>query len=151
MRCALTLLLALMVAIASCTASSTGSHRSRRNPRTGQYPTTRGVAQIAVDQPCEYLGTVHKMSRELIERLRASEHITLEEWRCMAEVIVEVNYEVGLKCHRKRVQFQEIADLQEERHRGCIADARTDIARCAVIQVDEEGRAGFCDKLVPAF
>ena len=140
---ALYLAFAIGVLLSACHAATPRSNTAGQRP--GRYPTTEGVAQLAVDDPCRYLGTVHKMSREIIERLRAKDEISLEEWSCMTDVIVDANYEVGLECHRRKVEFREFAERQEEGYRACLTAEHRGIARCAVIQVDVDGRAGFCD------
>lgn len=63
----------------------------------------------------------------------------------MADVIVDVNYEVGMECHDRKVKFSEFAELQKERHLACLAEERAAAAKCAVVQVDWKGRAGFCN------
>ena len=82
----------------------------------------------------------------MIDRLRGRGQITLDEWSCMADVIKDVNWQVGMRCHNGKVPFSEFAQHQEAGHRACIAEGRRNHARCAVIQVDwRRGRAGFCD------
>ena len=63
----------------------------------------------------------------------------------MADVIVDVNYEVGMGCHNRKVKFSEFAELQKERYLGWLSEERAGVVQCAIIQVDWKGRAGFCD------
>jgi hypothetical protein len=134
-------LLLLAAAILSC-ESPTSSPRSGDRP--GRYPTAEGFAQLAVDDPCRYLGTLHNVSRQIVERYRARREVSIDEWACMSEVIVDVNYEVGIDCHKRDVPFEEFAARQEKGYLACLTDEHAHLASCAVIQVDEDGQAGFC-------
>lgn len=142
-RIASALVLLLLLAFASCTNSKPPS-RKGGDWRSGKFPTAEGFAQLAVDDPCDYLGTLQSVSNQLIERLRARERVTLDEWACMSGVVVDVNWEVGKQCHQREVEFSEFAEAQKEGYAQCLSGDRSPTIQCAVIQVNWMGRANFC-------
>ena len=60
-------------------------------------------------------------ANQLIERLRARKRVTLDEWACMSDVVVDVNWEVGKQCHQREVEFSEFADAQKEGYAKCLS------------------------------
>ena len=140
------LVLSLALVFASCT-SPTPSKRTDRAPgefRSGKFPTAEGFAQLAVDDPCRHLGTLQNVSAQVIERLRARNKVTLDEWSCMSDVVKDVNWEVGKQCHQREVEFSEFADAQKEGYAKCLSGKRSRTLGCSVIQVNWRGSASFC-------
>lgn len=138
--------LALLLAFASCTNPKPSNRRdgAAKEWRSGKFPTAEGFAQLAVDDPCRYLGTLQSVSGQLIERLRARERVTLDEWSCMSDVVVDVNWEVGKQCHQREVAFSEFAEAQKEGYAQCLGNQHSRTINCAVIQVNWMGNASFC-------
>jgi hypothetical protein len=106
--------------------------------RTSRSPFTRSPADIAVDEPCRFMGSVHKESRSRIEALRVCGAITREEWICMARVIKAVDDEFTEVCKDRSVRFREIAEEQERRYTGCLAEARPPVVRCGLLSTHQE-------------
>lgn len=99
-------------------------------------PFTRPPSAVAIDEPCRFMGTVHKESRQRLEVLRACAAVSLEDWSCMAGALKELDLEFTALCRTRAVAFEEIASRQRELYRGCLGAPRAEVVECAVLSED---------------
>ena len=99
-------------------------------------PFTVHPAQLAIQKPCRFMGTVHKESRGRIEFLRACGSVSHDEWLCMARVLESLDAEFTARCTERSVPFRKIADAQRSRYLDCLGPSRADDVECAVLSGD---------------
>jgi hypothetical protein len=108
-------------------------------------PFSYSPAEVAMDQPCRYIGTFHRESRTVLENLRMDGAVTRDEWLCMTRRLEEIDDDYSERCRERDYDFAEIAADQVARYRGCFAPERERLAECAILFDDESTRPSFCD------
>jgi hypothetical protein len=102
-------------------------------------PFSRSPAAVAMAEPCRYMGTVHKESRQRLEVLRACEAISHGEWECMAGALKAIDREFTSRCKVvKSVRHGEIADEQRRRYAACFGHPAPETIDCAVLSSDSD-------------
>ena len=111
---------------------------------TSRSPFTRSPAEIAINDPCRFMGTFHKESRSRIESLRMCHAITREEWSCMTDVLKALDDDFTGICRERRASFDEIAGEQRRRYAACLSPARPGVVDCAILGADPACLAERC-------
>ncbi len=93
-------------------------------------------AQLAIESPCRYMGTVHKESRGRLEVMRACDSISRGEWLCLVRALESIDTEFTARCRDRFVPFHEIADEQRMRYLACLGPSRGEDAVCAVLSAE---------------
>ena len=101
-------------------------------------PFTTSPADIAVEEPCRFIGTFHKESRQRLEELRAGKVISLDEWACMARALKSLDEEMTVKCKEKEESIEVIEAWQTEHYSPCVVSAKKEeIVRCSLLTSEE--------------
>ena len=98
-------------------------------------PFTTSPAEIALEEPCRYIGTFHKESRQLLEELRAQKVIVLDEWKCMARALQALDKEMTVKCKEKKEPLAVVEAWQTERYSPCLSSNNrgNEILECSLL------------------
>ena len=107
-------------------------------------PFTRTPADIALDEPCRYMGTFHRESRWRVEKLREHGTLSFDEWACMTRELKQLDVTFSAECKRREVGVAEISDNQRARYRSCVGPDRIGFADCAVLSRDSTTLSGSC-------
>jgi hypothetical protein len=107
-------------------------------------PFTRTPADVALDEPCRYMGTFHRESRWRVEKLREHGSLSFDEWACMTHELKQLDIVFSAECKRREVGVAEISDDQRARYRSCVEPDRVDLADCAVLSRDLTPLSGSC-------
>ena len=83
-------------------------------------PFSRPPSALAVEEPCRFVGTFHKESRQRIEELRAQKVISLDEWKCMARALEKLDDEMTVSCKVKKDPLSVIEVRQRELYSNCL-------------------------------
>lgn len=101
-------------------------------------PFTTSPADLAVEEPCRFIGTFHKESRQRLEELRAGKVISLDEWACMARALKSLDEEMTVKCKEKKESIEVIEAWQTEYYSPCVDSAKKEkIVRCSLLTAEE--------------
>ena len=84
-RSALVAIFILSISFLSCAQESATPAPEEKS----RSPFTTSPAEIALEEPCRYIGTFHKESRQLLEVLRARKVILLDETRELTVDLIE--------------------------------------------------------------
>jgi len=126
-------LLVLWLASVPCfsLADDTGAPPAEREPCS---PFTCSPSQFAREEPCRYIGIFHKESRQVLEEMRATEVVTLEEWACMARALQALDKEMTVKCKEKKESLEVIEAWQIERYSPCVeSERKVEILECSLL------------------
>jgi len=83
---------------------------------------TPPAASIATNEPCRYMGSLHRESRSKLEILRTRHKITMEEWRCMAKALASIDKDLTASCTERVVSYSEFQDEQRARYSTCLPE-----------------------------
>lgn len=100
---------------------------------TSRSPFSRPPASLAVAEPCRFMGTLHKDSRQRIEVLRACHDVSYEEWLCMARALETLDTEFTGRCEERRVAYSEIADRQRLLYAQCVQQRSDELVECTLL------------------
>ena len=101
-------------------------------------PFTTSPAELAVEEPCRFIGTFHKESRQRLEELRAGKVISLDEWACMARALKSLDEEMTVKCKEKKESIEVIEAWQTGYYSPCVVSAKKEeIVRCSLLTSEE--------------
>ena len=98
-------------------------------------PFTRSPAAVALSEPCRYMGTFHRESRQRLEALRMCHVISEDEWGCMARELEALDVAFTKQCRSERVAVDDILADQRGRYGRCVGDAPA--AACAALAEDQ--------------
>jgi hypothetical protein len=104
---------------------------------TSRSPFTRSPANVALAEPCRYMGTFHKESRQRLEGLFSCRAISDVEWGCMARELRALDHAFTGRCRSERVAVDEILADQRARYGRCLAPAAAPVAACAALAEDD--------------
>ena len=99
-------------------------------------PFSRTPAAVALDEPCRYMGTFHKESRERLEALLDCHAISETEWRCMTGALKALDHDFTARCRSESVDLDVILADQTERYTRCLPPADDGKASCAALSDD---------------
>ena len=99
-------------------------------------PFTRSPAAVALSEPCRYMGTFHRESRQRLEALRMCHVISEDEWGCMARELRALDVAFTNRCRSEDVAVDDILADQRARYGRC-ARAEAPAAACAVLADDD--------------
>jgi hypothetical protein len=100
-------------------------------------PFRRSPADVARAEPCRYMGTLHKESRQRLEVLRACGAVAEEGWLCMAVALKALDVEFTERCKAGPVPLREIVARQRALYAVCLAPADAETLDCALIDSDD--------------
>jgi len=100
---------------------------------TSRSPFSRPPAAVAVAEPCRFMGTLHRESRQRIEFLRACHDVSHEEWLCMARALETLDTEFTGRCEETRVPYSEIADRQRLLYAQCLQQRSDELIECTLL------------------
>ena len=101
-------------------------------------PFTRSPADLAIEKPCRFMGSLHKESRVRIEALRMCRAISHDEWLCMARVLETIDNEFTGRCRSRAVRYAEVANEQRRRYSNCFDTPRTEVVECGILSTESE-------------
>ncbi|MEE3328124.1 MAG: hypothetical protein VX252_12380 [Myxococcota bacterium] len=127
-------LIVLFISLMACSSPPEAPSDAAKQERS-RSPFTTSPAQIALEEPCRYIGTFHKESRQRLEELRAQKFISLDEWKCMARALQALDKEMTVKCKEKKETLAVIEVWQTERYSSCLSsrDQNQDILECSLL------------------
>ncbi len=97
-------------------------------------PFTCPPSQLAREEPCRYVGNFHKESRQVLEEMRATKIVTLDEWACMARALQALDNEMTVQCKKKKEPLEVIEAWQIERYSPCVeSEPRSVILECSLL------------------
>jgi hypothetical protein len=102
-----------------------------------QSPFSRTPGAVAVDEPCRFMGTLHRDSRQRIEALRACHDVSYEEWLCMARALETLDDEFTGRCKGRSVVYSEIAHRQRLLYAQCLQQPSHDLVECTLLSEDQ--------------
>ena len=108
-------------------------------------PFSRSPAAVAMDEPCRFMGTVHKESRQRLEVLRACGAISMEEWACMTSTLKDLDREFTALCRSRSVGYEEIAARQRALYSACASEPKAETIECTLLSEDALCTARTCD------
>lgn len=102
-------------------------------------PFTCSPADFAREEPCRYIGQFHKESRQILEEMRATKIISLDEWKCMARALQALDKEMTIKCKEKVEPIEVIETWQLERYSPCLvgSEPKEKILKCSLLSTQE--------------
>ena len=103
---------------------------------SSRSPFTVSPAHYAVQEPCRYMGTLHRESRTRLERLRMCAAITEDDWLCMSRALQALDRDFTARCKSDSISYTEIADDQRGRYRNCAVAADRDTIECTLLSTD---------------
>jgi len=101
-------------------------------------PFSTTPADVARAEPCRFMGTVHKESRQRIEVLRACRTVSDEAWLCMARALKALDVEFTGRCRTGTVRLREIVVRQRVLYAPCLPVAATETLDCSLLDAGEE-------------
>jgi hypothetical protein len=107
-------------------------------------PFATSPAEVARAEPCRYMGTVHKESRQRLEVLRACGSVSEESWLCMARALEALDGEFTARCRKESVRLREIVLRQRALYEPCLAAGAGEVAECALLSSDDDCLARGC-------
>lgn len=110
---------------------------SSEEPEKSQSPFSRSLASVAMDEPCRYIGTFHKESRQRLEELRAHQVVSLDEWKCMARALAALDDELTRECKEEEKSIELIEIRQSELYAPCLSPANPKVVRCSLLSSED--------------
>jgi hypothetical protein len=107
-------------------------------------PFSTSPADVARAEPCRYMGTVHKESRQRIEVLRACRTVSEAAWGCMAQALKTLDVEFTGRCKAGPVELREIVVRQRVLYAPCLPESAAATLECALLSSDDECLALGC-------
>jgi hypothetical protein len=101
-------------------------------------------ADVARAEPCRYMGTVHKESRQRIEVLRACQTVSYEAWLCMAQALKTLDVEFTARCKAGAVELREIVVRQRVLYAPCLPASAAETLECALLSSADDCLALGC-------
>lgn len=83
---------------------------------------------------CEKLGTFHRTSRDSLERLRINDMIEPGEWKCLAQVLADLDAALTKRCESTAVTLNEIKQEQHSAYSACLDPPRNAVLQKAVVR-----------------
>jgi hypothetical protein len=97
-----------------------------------EYVYTPPVASIVVEDPCRYVGSLHRESRHQLERLTASKRISVDEWSCMARTLAELDSELTEACRHQAIAYSNFQERLRGLYGDCVPAERSEVLDQAV-------------------
>lgn len=113
---------------------------------TSRSPFSRPPAAVAIAEPCRFMGTLHKESRQRIEILRACHDVSYEEWACMARALERLDTEFTGFCTERRVLYSEIAHRQRLLYGDCLQQRNDELVECSLLSTDPRCLTKRCSR-----
>ena len=107
-------------------------------------PFTRSPAEVAMGNPCRFMGTFHKESRQRIEELRACHAISMDQWYSMARALQALDKEFTARCKVDSVSLSRIEKRQRELYTAGSEPPQNDTIECALLSTDGSCMAEVC-------
>lgn len=107
-------------------------------------PFSTHPSYFALEDPCRYMGTLHKESRLRLEDLRMCGVLSLGEWKCMARALRTIDEVFTARCTQREVSFEAIASEQRRRYAGCLEPARPATLECTILSTEARCLADQC-------
>ena len=112
-------------------ADDAGAPLAEREPCS---PFTCSPAQFAREEPCRYIGNFHKESRQILEEMRATKVVTLDEWACMARALQALDKAMTVQCKQKKESLEVVEAWQIERYSPCVeSEPKAEILKCSLL------------------
>lgn len=94
-------------------------------------------AQLAVEEPCRYMGTFHKESRRRLEELRMDGVIAEVEWSCLTDALEALDVDFTSRCRAEKYDYEDVASEQRRRYAACLPGERSRLVPCTLLVLDE--------------
>lgn len=102
------------------------------------------AADVAMDEPCRFIGTYHKESRQRLEVLRACGAISVDEWKCMAGTLKTLDKEMTRNCEEGPQTLEAIEVRQRELYAPCVEPLKGSVANCGLLSSGGNCLRGLC-------
>ena len=131
--------LGLLIGLSTTSPSSSGEENEANSGVRSPSPFHTHPAEIAQAEPCRFIGTFHKESRNRLEQMRTQRVISSTEWTCMAQALKKLDSKMTTECAEKKQPLRIIESWQVELYTPCIrSEKKTEILRCSLLSADTE-------------
>ena len=96
-------------------------------------PFHRSPADVAVEEPCRFMGTFHKEVRERLEMFYRAKQITLPEWKCLSGALKKVDRETTASCKEAPQSIETIEVRQTELFSACLPESKRPLVDCSLL------------------
>jgi len=131
------MMLSLLVVMACGESSEPPPQQPPEAPEKSQSPFHRSPADVAMEEPCRYIGTYHKESRQRLEELRANEVISLDQWKCMARALAALDDELTLECKKEEKSIEVVEARQSELYAPCLSPPNPEVVHCSLLSSED--------------
>ncbi len=101
-------------------------------------------AEVAMDEPCRFLGTFHKESRRRVESLAQCHAIDEVQWSCLTRALKAVDRTYTARCKETAVTFATIERSQRARYAECFAEPDAAPISCGLLTGGDECLLALC-------
>ena len=101
------LLIGLVLTLGSCALTG---------PRAPYVPLD---AAAAMEEPCRFMGTVHRRARAQLEVLRMRHRLDMDQWRCGVTELAAIDDFFTAECRDRSVHYAEVQDEMRGRYEDC--------------------------------
>jgi hypothetical protein len=96
-------------------------------------PFHRSPADVAVEEPCRFMGTFHKEVRQRLEMFYGAKQITLPEWKCLSGALKKVDRETTASCKEAPQSIETIEVRQTELFSACLPESKRPLVDCSLL------------------
>ena len=100
-------------------------------------PFSRSPGDVFVEEPCRFMGTFHKESRQRLERFYVRKDISLDEWKCMAAALKRLDDEATQSCKKADQTIEVIEARQAELYRTCLPGSKHRLVKCGMLSLSQ--------------
>jgi len=122
-----------------------GSHSAMAEEEKSRSPFSRSPADVAKDEPCRFMGTFHKESRQRLEAFFSCHVISIEQWKCLASELKALDKEMTKRCKEQPQSLETIEARQTELYRTCLPPSDEKIASCSLLSSDRTCLTDLCN------
>ena len=96
-------------------------------------PFHRSPADVAVEEPCRFMGTFHKEVRGRLEMFYRAKQITLPEWECLSGALKKLDRETTASCKEAPQSIEAIEVRQTELFSACLPESKRPLVDCSLL------------------
>ncbi len=122
-----------------------GSHLAIGEEEKSRSPFSRSPADVAKDEPCRFMGTFHKESRQRLEALFTCHVISIKQWKCLAGELKTLDKEMTKRCKEQPQSIETIEARQIELYRTCLPPSEEKVAGCSLLSSERACLTDLCN------
>jgi len=121
------LILGSQAALWSCSSRSSPS----KNSSVTVHP-----AESAMEDPCRFMGSVHREVRIRLDVFRSHDVISFEQWKCLTAELKAVDKEMTARCDEQPQTIEIVNARQTELFGKCLPSSDEAIIHCSLLSSD---------------